>query len=98
MDISGHEEAIIVGLPRKLTCSTRLQVTSVQWFLVGLEVPLETTTEQKLVFTVDPEDSALNGAMFTCKVSTVSNTYYEETITLTVKGLQILIFPFFHCI
>ena len=85
MQVTGHENPIIVGLAGKLVCSTRLHATSIQWFLVGLELPLEATTEQELVFTIEPEDTALNAAMFVCKVNTSSHTY-EKTITITVKG------------
>ena len=85
VEMFGHEDPIIVGLTRKLTCSTKLHVTSIELFLVGLGIPVESTTEQELVFTIDPEDTALDGAMFTCRVNTASSVY-EETITLTVIG------------
>ena len=86
MEMSGYRDPIIVGLTRKLTCSTKLHVTSIQLFLVGLDIPMESTIDQELVFTIDPEDTALDGAMFTCKVNTASSVY-EETITLTVNGM-----------
>ena len=85
MEVTGHENPIIVGLMGKLVCLTRLRVTSIQWFLVGLEFPLEATTEQELVFTIDPESTALNAAMFTCKITTELQIY-EKTVSIIVRG------------
>ena len=76
---------VIVGLSGDLVCSTRLNVTTIEWFLVGLDIPLESTAEQELTFTLEPEDIALNGAMLTCKVTTARSTF-EETVTINVKG------------
>lgn len=86
MEITGYEEPIILGLTRRIRCSTRLPVVGIQWLLVGVDIPLESTTEQELVLTIDPEDTALNGAMFTCHVTT-SSTTYEQTVKVIVKGV-----------
>ena len=81
----GHENPVIVGVSRDIVCSTQLNVTTIEWFLVGFNAPLENTTEQELTFTLEPEDTTLNGAMLTCKVTTARITF-KETVTIRVKG------------
>ena len=58
-----------------------------EWFLVGLDaIPIQSTTNSNsVVLSPDPNTSGLDGAMFTCRVTTTTGTEYE-TITLQVKG------------
>ena len=86
MEITGYENPIIVGFGGRLVCSTQLQVTALHWFLDGIDIPLETTAEQKLVFTLNPDDIPLNGAIFICEVRTDSNVY-RRNASITVKGI-----------
>ena len=61
--------------------------TKMQWFLVGLERPFETVMDSNsLVLSPDLTSDGLNGAMFTCKVTTASGKTDQRTITLRVKG------------
>ena len=62
--------------------------TKMQWFLVGLGgLPIETVMDSNsLVLSPDLTSDGLNGAMFTCKVTTASGKTDQCTITLRVKG------------
>lgn len=88
--ITGHESPLIVGLPRDITCtwSGKTNATKMQWFLVGLDaIPIESADNStSVVLSPDPNTIGLDGAMFTCTVTTYNGRQYEATITLEVKG------------
>ena len=88
MEIHGHDKVIIVGLEEKINCSTHLNATQIEWFLVGVDdKPVETELdEQQLTLTIDAQTTGLNGAMFTCRVTDVEGKQYEDSVTITVKG------------
>ena len=69
MEIHGHEKPIIVGLTVNINCSTHLNLTSMEWFLVGVDDSLEKSYNQHLTLTIDAKTTGLNGAMFTCRVT-----------------------------
>ena len=87
--MSGHEDPLIVGLSRRINCTTNLNVTRIEWLLLGLPNPVEERDdgEQELVMTVNPKNTDLDGAMFTCKVTITSGEKFEETVTFQVKGI-----------
>ena len=60
-----------------------------EWLLYGLDAdPIESTTNSNTVLlSPDPNSSELDGAMFTCRVTT-STGHESKTITLKVKGHQ----------
>ena len=88
VEVHGHDKTIIVGLEDKIYCSTHLNATRMEWFLVGVDdKPVEADLdEQQLTLTIDAQTTGLNGAMFTCRVTDVEGKQYEETVTITVKG------------
>ena len=86
MEITGYENPIIVGFGGKLVCSTRLQATALYWFLDGIDIPLETTAEQELELTLNPDDIILNGAIFICEVRT-ETMIHRRNVSITVKGM-----------
>ena len=43
---------------------------------------------QELDFSLNPNSTDLDGAMFTCRVTTARGEEFEETITLEVKGIN----------
>ena len=88
VEIHGHEKVIIIGLKGKIYCSTYLNATRMEWFLVGVDSkPVEADLdEQQLVLTIDAKNAALNGDMFTCRVTDVEGNQYEETVTTRVKS------------
>ena len=87
VEIHGHEKPIIVGLTEDIHCSTHLNATKMEWFLVGVDEPLEKSYGRHLTLTIDAKSTGLNGAMFTCQVTDVEGNKYEESVTVTVKGL-----------
>ena len=46
----------------------------------------ETTDSQSLTLTVSPKNVGLDGAMFSCRATTVGGKVFEETVTVEVKG------------
>ena len=87
VEIRGHEKPIIVGLTVNINCSTYLNSTSMEWFLVGVDDSLEKSYNQHLTLTIDAKTTGLNGAMFTCRVTDVEGNKYEESVTVKVKGV-----------
>ena len=87
VEIHGHEKPIIVGLTEDIHCSTHLNATEMEWFLVGVDEPLEKSYGRHLTLTIDAKSTSLNGAMFTCRVTDVDGDQYEQSVTITVKGL-----------
>ena len=72
-----------------INCSTLLNVTKIEWILVGIrDDPVEKTdNSQTLTLTVSPKTEGLDGTMFTCRAVTVGGKVFEETITIRVKGI-----------
>ena len=88
MQITGHEEVLIVGLTVHISCTTSLKGNAkIQWLLGGFDVPLESSTTQKVVLPLELGSTGLDGAMFTCKITGLDGAVYDETITLKVKGI-----------
>ena len=87
VEIHGHEKPIVVGLTEDIHCSTYLNATEMEWFLVGVDEPLEKSYGRHLTLTIDAKTTSLNGAMFTCRVTDVDGDQYEQSVTITVKGL-----------
>ena len=90
IEIVGHESPIIVGLSRIINCSTILNASKIEWVLMGLgsgdsvELSGDGGIFQELSLTSVAIE--LNGARFTCRVTTVNNRVLEETVTVEVKG------------
>ena len=86
---------MIIGLPRDITCTWSGDVagTTLEWFLVGLDaIPIETETNTtSIVLSPDPNNSGLDGSMFTCKATLADGREFEKTVTLEVKGRQRMI-------
>ena len=86
---------MIVGLQRDINCTTFLDVTMMEWVLVGIEEPVERSEDRKqsLILTLNPDTTALNGATFICRVTTAdSGKNFEESVTIKVKGELIIYF------
>lgn len=50
----------------------------------------ETTQEQILVLSLSPQATELDGARLTCRVTTTNGKIFEETITVQIKGQQLM--------
>ena len=91
LDITGHEEHLIIGISRDIVCSWNgdANVTKMEWFLVGLGAgeAIETVMgKSSILLTINPSGEGLDGTMYTCKATTSDGQAVEESITLNVKG------------
>ena len=86
--MSGYESPLMVGVSREIICSTHLEVTKMEWLLVGVVEPVEQREDggQNLTLVLNPTDTELDGANYTCRVTTETGEILEETITIEVKG------------
>ncbi len=88
LEVTGHEDPVIVGLSGSINCTTSLQVVRMEWVLVGVGDPVEEREDggQSLALPLEPETTGLNGAKFTCRITTKNGKKFEETVTVKVKG------------
>ena len=97
--ITGHEERLIIGLPRDIQClwTGDSNATLMEWFVVGLEaVAVESATDtRELVLTLDPDTDGLDGAMFTCRATLSHGRQVEKSITLVVRGMYVGLYMYF---
>ena len=88
--MTGHKRVVVVGLPRDINCSTHLEVTRMEWVRVGVSDPVEEREDggQSLALPLNPTDTELDGAAFTCRITTVRGIRktFQETVTIEVKG------------
>ena len=98
LHITGNEVPLIIGLPRDINCTWTgaENVTKMEWLVVGIgDAVLETANNAKLVVLgLDPDSDGLDGAMFTCRATLTNGSQIEETIAITLEGIDI----FFACI
>ena len=86
LEITGHDHMFIVGQTAELSCSTLLNISKLEWFIVGFDIPLEESNTQESFLPLDLTSTSLDGAMFTCRATTTSGGVYEDTVTISVKG------------
>ena len=54
---------------------------------MGVDDAVERITgSDTLLLPVEPQTNGLDGAMFTCRATTVMGNVFKETITIQVKG------------
>ena len=77
-----------MGLSRNITCSTHLEVVRMEWVVVAVGNAVEEREDggQSLILPLKPTTSGLDGAEFTCKITTTGGKTFSETITVDVKG------------
>ncbi len=84
LEVRGHETVVLVNTSRSLSCSTHLEVTRMEW-LLG-----DSVMGQNLELPLMPDNVGLNvglnGAEFTCRVTTARGKTFSETITIEVRG------------
>ena len=61
---------------------------------MGVPDPVEERDDggQELDLPLNPDNTGLDGAMFTCRVTTARGEEFEETITLEVRGIIMIVF------
>ena len=79
---------MIVGQTAVLNCSTQLDVTKMEWTIVGLGFPVAASYTQEVVLTLELSSTGLDGAMFTCRATTAAGNE-DCTVTIYVKGEDI---------
>ncbi len=88
VEVSGYETPVLVGLSRDINCTTHLNVTKMEWILVGVGEAVEKREDggQSLTLPLNPKNTGLDSTKFTCRVTTARGKSFEETITVRVKG------------
>lgn len=88
VDVSGHEIPVFVGSSRNITCTAHVSVTRMEWLLAGVREPIEEREDggKSLTLPLSPNNTQLNGAKFTCRVTTASGRTIEETLTADIRG------------
>ena len=91
VEVSGHEDPLIVCLSRSINCTTYLNVTRIEWLLNGSLYLMEEKDdgERELVMILNPNNTDLDGAMFTCRIITARGTTFEEVIIINVRGTHV---------
>ena len=86
--VTGHETLLLVGLSRNITCTTHLNVTKMEWIVVGLPGLAEKREDggKSIILPLKPTSTGLDEAKFTCRVTTVKGKTFEKTITTRVQG------------
>ena len=88
MEVTGHETFALVDLSKDIICTTHLEITKMEWILDGVAETVEKRDDggQSLTLVVKPTTTGLDGAKFTCRVTTTKGKTFQETITVKVKG------------
>ena len=87
--ITGHETPVLLGESRNIFCKWQgNNATKMEWFLFGLDtIPIKSKADtNSLILSSNPSSTALDGTMFTCRV-TVGVEQYEETVNLYVESM-----------
>ena len=88
LEVHGHEKIVYVGLQRSVECSTHLEVTKMEWLLMGVAEPVGKRGDegQNLTLVLNPTDTELDGANYTCRVTTKAGNVFQRSVSLVVKG------------
>ena len=88
LEVSGHKTPAIVEISRNITCSTHLEVVRMEWVVVAVGNAVEEREDggQSLILPLKPTTTGLDGAEFTCKITTTGGKTFSETIIVEVKG------------
>ena len=87
LEITGHEAPVLVGLSRNITCTTHLEVSSINWVVTAVGNSVSTGEGQSVTLPLSPEHTGIDGTEFTCLIVTVQGRSFSETIAVEVKGL-----------
>ena len=83
--LSGLDQALTVGQPATITCSTNIEVSSIEWRDETSAV-LSSATDQTVVeYTIPLVRDDLQGLQYTCR-AVAGITTYTETVEIQVVG------------
>ena len=88
LELSSHYVTLYVGGSVDISCSTHLEVTKMEWLLVGVAEPVEQREDggQNMTLVLNPTDTELDGTNYTCRVTTKTGNVFQDYFTLKVKG------------
>ena len=83
--LSGLEQALTVGQSAIITCSTNIEVSSIEW-IDETSAVLSSATDQTVVeYTIPLVRDDLQGLQYTCR-AVAGTTIYTETVQIQVVG------------
>lgn len=83
MQITGHEQPLIIGTAASINCTTDLDVTTIEWLNGTGTVIAMSSTGTALELEFDSVNSDLNNYEVTCRVTSPYGTQ-QQSVTLTV--------------
>ena len=87
--LSGLESPLTVGQPATITCTTNIEVSSIEWMDQSSAV-LSSATDQTVVeYTIPLVRDDLQGLQYTCR-AVAGDTIYTETVEIQVVGKCVL--------
>ena len=84
LQITPSDNVFVVGESASLTCSSDLDVTTIEWFLDGLVV-LSNTGQQELELTFNPVPDTIHNSEYSCRVTSPYGTQ-EASHRVTAEG------------
>ena len=83
--LSGLESPLTVGQPATITCTTNIEVSSIEWRDETFAI-LNSATDQTVVeYTIPLVRDDLQGLQYTCR-AVAGTTIYTETVEIQVVG------------
>ena len=91
--LSGLEQALTVGQSATITCSTNIEVSSIEWrdqSTAVLSSTISGGTHSMLDYTIDLVSDDLQGLKYSCTAEAADCTMYTETVQIEVVGKSII--------
>ena len=87
--LSGVDPPLTVGQSATITCTTNIEVSSIEWrdeTSTVLSSTMSGGTHTMLDYTIDPVSDDLQGQEYSCNAEAVDGTVYTETVRIEVVG------------
>ena len=91
--LSGLEQALTVGQSATITCSTNIEVSSIEWrdqSTAVLSSTISGGTHSMLDYTIDLVSDDLQEQEYSCTAEAPDGTEYIETVQIEVVGKSII--------
>ena len=85
----GLESPLIVGQSTTITCTTNIEVSSIEWrdqTSAVLSSTMSGGAHSMLDYTIDPVSDDLQGQEYSCNAEVADGTVYNETVRIEVVG------------
>ena len=83
--LSGLESPLTVGQPATITCTTNIEVSSIEWMDETSTVLSSATDQTEVEYTIPLVRDDLQGLQYTCR-AVAGTTIYTETVEIQVVG------------